>query len=231
MSKEGDGLMKTLHLYVVRHGKTYFNRYNKLQGWGNSPLVESGIQDAYQAGHKLSQVHFKAAYSSDTTRAMDTAKIILDENKNSRDISLITDAKFREEFYGSFEGSNMDVAWTSAGAPVGLRTYAEIVDQYGVDKTKDLLKDADPWHDAENSEEYWQRVLAGLKRILTNPVLDDGDNVLLISHGNTLISLADRFGEGKIAVHERPANGSISQMELNKDGLSIITYNNEPVRD
>ena len=223
--------MKTLHLYVVRHGKTYFNRYNKLQGWGNSPLVESGIKDAYQAGHKLSQVHFKAAYSSDTTRAMDTAKIILDENKNSRDISLITDAKFREEFYGSFEGSNMDVAWTSAGAPVGLRTYAEIVDQYGVDKTKDLLKDADPWHDAENSEEYWQRVLAGLKRILTNPVLDDGDNVLLISHGNTLISLADRFGEGKIAVHERPANGSISQMELNKDGLSIITYNNEPVRD
>lgn len=223
--------MKTLHLYVVRHGKTYFNRYNKLQGWGNSPLVESGIKDAYQAGHKLSQVHFKAAYSSDTTRAMDTAKIILDENKNSRDISLITDAKFREEFYGSFEGANMDVAWTSAGAPVGLRTYAEIVDQYGVDKTKDLLKDADPWHDAENSEEYWQRVLAGLKRILTNPVLDDGDNVLLISHGNTLISLADRFGEGKITVHERPANGSISQMELNKDGLSIITYNNEPVQD
>lgn len=223
--------MKTLHLYVVRHGKTYFNRYNKLQGWGNSPLVESGIKDAYQAGHKLSQVHFKAAYSSDTTRAMDTAKIILDENKNSRDISLITDAKFREEFYGSFEGANMDVAWTSAGAPVGLRTYAEIVDQYGVDKTKDLLKDADPWHDAKNSEEYWQRVLAGLKRILTNPVLDDGDNVLLISHGNTLISLADRFGEGKIAVHERPANGSISQMELNKDGLSIITYNNEPVQD
>lgn len=223
--------MKTLHLYVVRHGKTYFNRYNKLQGWGNSPLVESGIKDAYQAGHKLSQVHFKAAYCSDTTRAMDTAKIILDENKNNRDISLITDAKFREEFYGSFEGANMDVAWTSAGAPVGLRTYAEIVDQYGVDKTKDLLKDADPWHDAENSEEYWQRVLAGLKRILTNPVLDDGDNVLLISHGNTLISLADRFGEGKIAVHERPANGSISQMELNKDGLSIITYNNEPVRD
>ena len=223
--------MKTLHLYVVRHGKTYFNRYNKLQGWGNSPLVESGIKDAYQAGHKLSQVHFKAAYSSDTTRAMDTAKIILDENKNSRDISLITDAKFREEFYGSFEGANMDVAWTSAGAPVGLRTYAEIVDQYGVDKTKDLLKDADPWHDAENSEEYWQRVLAGLKRILTNPVLDDGDNVLLISHGNTLISLADRFGEGKIAVHERPANGSISQMELDKDGLSIITYNNEPVQD
>jgi broad specificity phosphatase PhoE len=223
--------MKTLNLYVVRHGKTYFNRYNKLQGWGNSPLVASGIQDAHQAGQKLSQVHFKAAYCSDTTRAMDTAKIILEENKNSREISLITDAKFREEFYGSFEGTNMDAAWTSAGAPVGLRTYSEIVDKYDVDKTKDLLKEADPWHDAENSEEFWQRVLAGFKRILTNPVLDDGDNVLLISHGNSLISLADRFGEGKIAVHERPANGSISQMELSKDGLTILTYNNEPVKD
>ena len=54
--------MKTLHLYVVRHRKTYFNRYNKLQGWGNSPLVESGIKDAYQAGHKLSQVQIGRAH-------------------------------------------------------------------------------------------------------------------------------------------------------------------------
>lgn len=72
--------MKTLHLYVVRHGKTYFNRYNKLQGWGNSPLVASGIQDAHQAGQKLSQVHFKAAYCSDTNQTA----ISLSKTNNGR---------------------------------------------------------------------------------------------------------------------------------------------------
>ena len=69
--------MKTLNLTVVRHGKTYFNRYNKLQGWGNSPLTDEGIADAHQAGERLADVPFKVAYSSDTTRAMDTANIIL----------------------------------------------------------------------------------------------------------------------------------------------------------
>lgn len=223
--------MKTLHLYVVRHGKTYFNRYNKLQGWGNSPLMAEGIKDAQMAAQALSNVDLKAAYSSDTTRAMDTAKIIIDGNKNKQHLQLITASNFREEFYGSFEGVNMDVAWTSAGASVGLQTYKEIVDVYGVDKTKDLLKEADPWHDAENSEEYWQRVNQGFKRILNNPILDDGDSVLLISHGNTLISLADRYGEGKIQVHERPLNGSIARMELSLDGLTILTYNNQPVQN
>ena len=107
--------MKTINLIVVRHGKTYFNRYNKLQGWGNSPLTEAGIADAQRVGETLANVSFKAAYSSDTTRAMDTAKYILAANKVSGDVTLTTSWHFREEFYGSFERSNMDVAWTAAG--------------------------------------------------------------------------------------------------------------------
>ncbi|MGL5748505.1 MAG: histidine phosphatase family protein, partial [Weissella cibaria] len=57
--------------------------------------------------------------------------------------------------------------------------------------------------------------------------LQDGDDVLLISHGNTLISLADRYGQGKIQVHERPANGSIAKMQLSAEGISISMYNNQ----
>ena len=42
-----------LHLHLVRHGQTYFNRYNRLQGWSNSPLTESGVADAVKAGERL----------------------------------------------------------------------------------------------------------------------------------------------------------------------------------
>ena len=52
-------------------------------------------------------------------------------------------------------------------------------------------------------------------------------SLLLISHGNTLISLADRYGQGKIQVHERPANGSIAKMQLSAEGISISMYNNQ----
>ncbi|MFC2746442.1 MAG: histidine phosphatase family protein, partial [Parascardovia denticolens] len=61
-----------LHMYIVRHGQTYFNRYNRLQGWSNSPLTQAGIADAHKAGEKLAQVVFSAAFCSDTTRAEQT---------------------------------------------------------------------------------------------------------------------------------------------------------------
>ena len=32
--------MTKLNIYLVRHGQTYYNIYNKLQGWSNSPLTE-----------------------------------------------------------------------------------------------------------------------------------------------------------------------------------------------
>ncbi|MCT8394841.1 histidine phosphatase family protein [Weissella soli] len=217
-----------LNLYLIRHGQTYYNRYNKLQGWSNAPLTDQGRADAVSVGKRLADIEFKAAYSSDTTRAIDTANMLLAQNAYAVP-ALISDWHFREEFYGSYEGSNMDKAWLDAGAPVGLTTYAEIVDQYGVDKTKDLLKAADPWHDAEDSTAYWQRVDAGFAMILANPALQDGDNVLVISHGNTLISLAERYGAGKIQIHERPTNGSVTQIALTTDSLHIIKYNDQVV--
>lgn len=36
--------MKQLKLYFVRHGQTIFNKYNRMQGWSDSPLTEKGTQ-------------------------------------------------------------------------------------------------------------------------------------------------------------------------------------------
>ena len=94
-----------LHLHLVRHGQTYFNRYNRLQGWSNSPLTESGVADAVKAGERLKGLTFAAAYCSDTTRAQQTAEKILDINEaagNPRP-ALVTDMHFRDQFYGYYE--------------------------------------------------------------------------------------------------------------------------------
>ena len=49
--------------YLVRHGQTYMNLYNKVQGWIDSPLTSKGIQDAQDAGERLSKISFDAAFS------------------------------------------------------------------------------------------------------------------------------------------------------------------------
>lgn len=103
--------MTKLNIYLVRHGQTYYNIYNKLQGWSNSPLTEKGKQDAKKAGERLKEIHFDAAFCSDTTRAMETIQEILDLNQADSVHSPVVAPYFREEFYGSYEGTNMDLAW------------------------------------------------------------------------------------------------------------------------
>lgn len=217
--------MVKINIYVVRHGQTFYNIYNKLQGWSNSPLTQKGIDDAKQAGAKLAQTQFAAAFCSDTTRAMDTANMILQENQANSVEKPTTTMNFREEFYGYYEGTNMDEAWYMAGAPHGLNTFKEIVTKYSIGKAKDYLKEADPFHDAENNEEYWLRLNKGIDLIRQTPGLKDNDNVLLVSHGNTVLSMMERFGAGKYDLTERPANGSITKLNLTDDDVTVEFYN------
>lgn len=220
-----------LHLHLVRHGQTYFNRYNRLQGWSNSPLTQSGIDDAVRAGEKLKNVHFAAAFCSDTTRAEQTARTILEHNLDSNSVREPTTAMFfREQFYGYFEGQDMEMSWYAAGAPHGAKTYNEIVEKFGLAASKDFLKQADPFHDAESEEEYWERVSAGFDLIARDESLSDGDDVLLISHGNTLLSIMHRFAGTGYDLSERPANGSVSVLDFDTsknfdECLTVRSYN------
>lgn len=221
-----------LHLHLVRHGQTMFNRYDRLQGWSNSPLTDAGIQDAHHAGTLLSSIDFAAAYCSDTTRAMDTARMILDINESAghRRPQLIADMHFREQCYGYFEGQDMSMAWVAAGGPHGAPSYTSIVDQYGIGATRDFLKEADPFHDAESDEEYWQRIAGGYALIASNETLHDGDHILQISHGNTLLSLMQRFAPDGYDLSQRPRNGSVTSFDFDTDRdfdscLTVIDYN------
>ncbi|MEN6640372.1 MULTISPECIES: histidine phosphatase family protein [Gardnerella] len=221
-----------LHLYLVRHGQTLFNRYNRLQGWSNSPLTEKGLKDADTAAKKLENIAFAAAYCSDTTRAQITAQRILDANESAGNVrpTLVSDMHFREQCYGYFEGQDMQMAWWAAGAPHGAHTYNEIVEKFGLAATRDMLKEADPFHDAESDIEYWTRVEDGFALIASNSLLNDGDNVLQISHGNTLLSLMHRFAPAGYDLSERPANGSVTRLDFDTtkpidNAITIQGYN------
>ena len=61
--------------------------------------------------------------------------------------------------------------------------------------------------------------------IIRDAGLPDGVNVLLVSHGNTCLSLIERFGEGKYDITERPANGSLSKLVMDGDRVSVEFYN------
>ncbi|KGO32088.1 hypothetical protein Q757_03145, partial [Oenococcus alcoholitolerans] len=91
-----------INVYFVRHGQTYFNYLGRYQGWSDIDLTDKGIEDGKNAGKRLASIHFKAAFSSDLSRAYRTGQLIL--MKRSCLSRLIRDSDFREVFFGSAEG-------------------------------------------------------------------------------------------------------------------------------
>ena len=75
--------IKTIILTIVRHGNTDANVNRIIHGWVDTPLNDTGVKQAKEAGKALTNVIFDHAYSSDLQRANKTCQLILEENKKS----------------------------------------------------------------------------------------------------------------------------------------------------
>ncbi|CAM2812762.1 histidine phosphatase family protein [Fructilactobacillus fructivorans] len=212
--------MTSLNLYFVRHGQTYLNRYHRLQGWADSALTDKGITDAIDAGKHLSKINFDKAYSSDTKRARDTAELILKENPSGL-IEPIEMENLREENFGYFEGNDMGQVWHIIGGPSGADSYSQMIETYTMEKTRDMIADADPYGDAENDSQFWQRVQTGLDEIVNNA--EDGDDILITAHGTFIRSIVSQFSD--IDISDPIHNGSVTKIEY-KDGDYVVKYYN-----
>jgi broad specificity phosphatase PhoE len=89
-----------MHLLIARHGETLWNVEKRIQGWGDSPLTETGRSQARQLAARLSDVVLTAVYSSDLGRAFDTANIIAD----GRQLCVAQLPELREVSWGDWEG-------------------------------------------------------------------------------------------------------------------------------
>ena len=71
-------------LVLIRHGQSLWNLKNLFTGWVDVPLSEKGIQEAMEAGKKLSSLNFDYIYVSTLIRAMQTAMMIMAYNKSGK---------------------------------------------------------------------------------------------------------------------------------------------------
>ena len=91
-------------IYLTRHGQTLWNIEKRLQGRGNSPLTEQGIERAKELRDRIKYIHIDIIYSSPIERALTTANII----KVDKSIEVITDDGFMEMCFGGYEGQITD---------------------------------------------------------------------------------------------------------------------------
>lgn len=164
--------------YIVRHGQTLLNQLDRAQGWADSPLTTLGEQRAMKLGKTLSPVTFQAAYTSDTRRAFDTAKLLLKESGQST-IKIHQDARLREWCLGTMEAEKNKVFIECVSEWLGgITSLPEM------NKRLPEVAAAIQQHDTTGMTESFEQISNRLKSFLVSVASSypDGSNILIVSH-------------------------------------------------
>ena len=155
-------------LYIMRHGKTDWNKLQKLQGQIDIPLNEEGRQSAKDAHEKYKDLHFDICYSSPLSRAKETAEIFLE----GKDTPIITDDRLKEMAFGEFEG--VTGYFNNPSCPINdlFVNPTAYVKQGG----------------AESFEELYARTGSFIEEII-KPLQKENKDILLVGHGAMNCSL------------------------------------------
>lgn len=87
-------------LYLVRHGETFDNARQVLQGQVQGELNETGIKQAEKVRDEMKSVHLDAIVASDLWRSIQTARIIAEPHR----LEVLTTPLLRERDWGDFTG-------------------------------------------------------------------------------------------------------------------------------
>ena len=92
-----------MKLYFVRHGETEHNLRKVCTGWIDSPLTNTGIEQAQATANNMKE-SFSIIYSSDLLRCKQTTEVINEKLQ----LPVTFDERLREENFGLLGGKS----WT-----------------------------------------------------------------------------------------------------------------------
>jgi broad specificity phosphatase PhoE len=200
MSAETKSKEQTItRIWLVRHGATEWNEIRRAQGQADVPLNEAGRQQAEEAAAQLDGVNVVAVYSSDLSRALDTAEPIA----RAHDLEVTTDPAFREIDQGDWEGlpiAEIRERWPELWGPARHHV-------------------ARPGGEAP--EQVQKRALEGLARVVKR---HPSGTVAIVSHGGTIRWMAaaalgyDLKGSARI---RGLSNGGAVTMEATMEGEEL----------
>jgi probable phosphoglycerate mutase len=113
----------TTRLCIVRHGETAWNAEHRVQGQLDIPLNDLGLRQAQAVGRVLGAERFDVIYSSDLSRALQTAR----PTASALGMKILEDRNLRERHYGMFE----------------RQTYAEVKGRHSAEYARFAARDPD----------------------------------------------------------------------------------------
>jgi len=164
-------------ILIARHGETDWNREHRWQGHADPPLNDTGRRQARELAARLEAAPPGAVYSSDLSRAHETAEIVA----AALGLAVGVEPRLREVDVGEWSGLTSQEV--EERFPEGLRRWRE--GETG-------------WTQGETLAELGVRIVAALEAIAANH--PDG-RVLVVTHGGALRAVWNAAG---LPAEERP---------------------------
>ncbi|ESW31713.1 hypothetical protein PHAVU_002G261600 [Phaseolus vulgaris] len=186
-------------LILIRHGESFWNEKNLFTGCCDVPLTVRGVEEAIEAGKRISHIPVDMIFTSALIRAQMTAMLVMtqhlqkkipiiihneseqsttwtqvySEETTKQSIPVITAWELNERMYGELQGLNKQ----------------ETAERYGKEKVHKWRRSFDiPPPKGESLEMCSQRAVAYFKDFV-EPQLKSGKNVMVAAHGNSLRSI------------------------------------------
>lgn len=198
------------YLVLVRHGQSEWNLLGQWTGLVDVELTDEGRDEARKAATVLQDIDLHRAYTSKLKRAKNTLDEIV--NELSQDIADRTEhAELNERDYGDLTGKNK---W-------------QVKEEYGEEKFMAWRRSWDhPVPGGETLKDVAARTVPFYEEHIIKD-LQDGKNVIVAAHGNSLRSLMKHLEEvsdeevhnveintGEVLVYEIDDNGKMIKKEI-----------------
>jgi len=157
-----------LHIYIFRHGETYYNRSKRFTGWVNSRLTPKGNKQSNVIAEKLRTKNFQIAFKTSLSRSSDSLITVLRYHPECK--KVIVDDRMIERSYGDLE----------------RKFHKTVIRKYG-------KRQFDIWHRSydvppprgESIEMVEKRVLAFIEDLIIL-MTKERVNVAISAHGNSM---------------------------------------------
>lgn len=180
-------------IYLTRHGQTEWNIEKRLQGHGNSPLTEYGIDRAKELSKRIEELDIDCIYTSPIERAYKTAVIL----KGDKNVEVKSHEGLKEMNFGDYEGR------------ITEEVMKENPDWDITAIMKGNLDMRAP--NGETLREVRERVKKAMEEIISE---NEGKTILIVAHGITLKAIMAFFEDEEV---ENEVMGQATLTKVIKD--------------
>ncbi|GAB2290577.1 2,3-bisphosphoglycerate-dependent phosphoglycerate mutase 1 [Dionaea muscipula] len=186
-------------LILIRHGESLWNEKNLFTGCVDVPLTKKGVEEAIEAGKRISNIPVDMIFTSGLIRAQMTAMLAMTQHRR-RKVPIIMHSESEQANLWSqiySEDSIKQSIPVIAAWQLNERMYGELqglnkqetAERFGKDKVHEWRRSYDiPPPNGESLEMCAERAVAYFKEHI-EPQLSAGKSVMIAAHGNSLRSI------------------------------------------